>query len=71
MGELTVTEVDENLAEGTIARGGFFDLINPGDELLRPAPARERPPQTEPEPQAPEGLMRRLFRLVGWEPRGS
>lgn len=34
LGEFSVTEADENLAEGIIKPKGFFDLINPEDEVI-------------------------------------
>jgi tetratricopeptide (TPR) repeat protein len=38
LGEFVVTDVDENLSEGTIVPAGFFDRINPGDELVELPP---------------------------------
>ncbi|MBN1834807.1 MAG: tetratricopeptide repeat protein [Spirochaetales bacterium] len=63
VGEFTVTTVDENVAEGTVAKRDFFDLINPGDELLFPPAGGAEPPP--PEAEGEEGLLRRLFRLIG------
>jgi len=34
VGKLTVTNVDEEIAIGTLAREGFFDRIEPGDEVI-------------------------------------
>jgi hypothetical protein len=63
VGEFTVTALDENLAEGTVARREFFDLINPGDELFLPPPGEpEKPP---PESEEDTGLLRRLLSLIG------
>jgi hypothetical protein len=58
LGTFTVTRVDENVAEGTIATNGFFDRINAGDEVIVPPP-----PLTPSQPQAaaPQGLLQRLF----------
>jgi tetratricopeptide (TPR) repeat protein len=63
IGTLTVTGLDESVAEGTVARRDFFDLINSGDQLLTATPVEE----SEPTPPPPEerGLLRRLFALVG------
>jgi hypothetical protein len=33
-GNFTVTAVDENVAEGLVKPLGFFDLINPEDEVV-------------------------------------
>lgn len=63
VGEFTVTAVDEAVAEGTIALRGPFDLVNAGDEVVRP---RTAPAAAEPEPpvQRP-GLLARLLALFG------
>jgi hypothetical protein len=34
LGEFKVTKVDEYISEGIVIPKGFFDLINPGDELF-------------------------------------
>ncbi|MDR0322584.1 MAG: tetratricopeptide repeat protein [Treponema sp.] len=34
VGRLTITSVDEEIAIGTLARNGFFDRIEPGDEII-------------------------------------
>jgi tetratricopeptide (TPR) repeat protein len=34
VGKLTITNVDEEIAIGTLARNGFFDRIEPGDEII-------------------------------------
>ena len=34
VGKLTITNVDEEIAIGTLARNGFFDRIEPGDEVI-------------------------------------
>jgi len=43
VGRLTVTNVDEEISIGTIARNGFFDQIEPGDEIILQAERRTRP----------------------------
>lgn len=48
LGRLTITEVDENFSVGTIEKQGFFDYINPGDELIFIPP-----PEPTPEPTPP------------------
>ena len=34
LGTFTVTDLDDRLAEGTLEKTGFYDLITPGDEVL-------------------------------------
>jgi tetratricopeptide (TPR) repeat protein len=63
LGTWTATKVDENVAEGLLQRRSFFDLINPGDEILSVPPQPEQ--KAEPASQADQGLLRRLLRLVG------
>lgn len=45
VGTFTITNADEEIAAGTLARNGFFDLIAPGDEVFlqpkEPVPAPE------------------------------
>jgi len=43
VGKLTVTNVDEEIAIGTLARQGFFDRIEPGDEIILQAQRPVRP----------------------------
>jgi hypothetical protein len=38
LGTFTVTETDELVSEGTIESDLFFDLINPGDQVVLPPP---------------------------------
>jgi hypothetical protein len=33
-GKITIDSVDEEVAAGTLARSGFFDRIEPGDEII-------------------------------------
>jgi len=60
-----VGQPDERVSEGILSRRSFFDLTNPGDEVVFPpaqgsgAPAREAPAE------ASAGLLRRLYRLLG------
>ena len=51
------------MAEGSILKHNFFDLINPGDEvILLIAEKQEKPDQSI---EANQGLLRRLFSLIG------
>jgi tetratricopeptide (TPR) repeat protein len=60
-----VVRPDERVSEGILSRRSFFDLSNPGDEVVfQPAPAGGTAPQ-EPPAEASAGLLRRLYRLLG------
>jgi tetratricopeptide (TPR) repeat protein len=59
VGKLTITNADEEIAIGTLARQGFFDRIEPGDEIiLQP----ERPVPRAAEAANPE--LRSLLRTL-------
>lgn len=45
LGTLTVTEVDELVASGTIQTDQFFDMINTGDEIVAKTEGQELPPE--------------------------
>jgi Tfp pilus assembly protein PilF len=62
LGTFAVETLDEVVSEGTVSKRSFFDLINPGDELISTQPPPE-PPQAEDEGQS--GLLRRLLSLIG------
>jgi tetratricopeptide (TPR) repeat protein len=64
LGTFTVSRLDENVSEGTVAKKSFFDLINPGDELILPPDGAEEQPSREPE-EIDKGLLRRLLGLIG------
>ncbi len=59
LGEFKVTAVDEGSAEGTVARKGYFDFMNAGDEIVYPVK------KETPAPAAPAGqggnILTRLF----------
>ena len=70
LGTWKTAALDENVAEGSVRKRSFFDLINPGDELVRLAPAKapaSGPAEAAAEAaaKADQGLLRRLLRLVG------
>jgi len=44
VGRLTITNVDEEIAIGNLARHGFFDRIEPGDEVILQVNRANRPP---------------------------
>jgi len=58
VGKLTITNVDEEISIGTLARYGFFDRIEPGDEIVLQA---ERTRQTE---SAANPELRSLLRTI-------
>jgi len=58
VGKLTITNVDEEIASGTLARVGFFDRIEAGDEIVLQA---EKPNKST-EPANPE--LRALLRTL-------
>jgi len=43
IGTLTITNVDEEIAIGSLTRNGFFDRIEPGDEIILQAQRTNRP----------------------------
>ncbi len=61
LGTISILKLDENLAEGKIIKLSFFDLINPGDEIIEPLPKEEKQEPEEPN----QGLLRRLLSLIG------
>jgi tetratricopeptide (TPR) repeat protein len=63
VGDFQVARPDERVSEGTLARRSFFDLTNPSDEVVFPQ-AAAAPAAAEPA-EAPQGLLRRLYRLLG------
>ena len=43
VGKLTISNIDEEIAIGTLQRNGFFDRIEPGDEIILNANRTEKP----------------------------
>jgi tetratricopeptide (TPR) repeat protein len=64
IGDFQVARLDERVAEGVLSKRSFFDLVNPGDELVfQPA----RPPEPTPKvTQENIGLLRRIYRFLGF-----
>jgi len=58
VGKLTITNVDEEIASGTLARVGFFDRIEAGDEVVLQAEKTGKP--TEPANPELRALLRTL-----------
>jgi tetratricopeptide (TPR) repeat protein len=44
VGRITITNVDEEISIGSLARNGFFDHIEPGDEIILQSGRANRPP---------------------------
>jgi tetratricopeptide (TPR) repeat protein len=63
LGDFQVGRLDERVGEGRLSSRNFFDLINVGDEAVY-QPAVVETPKSE--PAAPQGLLRRLYRLLGF-----
>ena len=60
VGKITVENVDEEVASGTLARSGFFDRIEAGDEVIfRPEGDAKAPPETAANPEL-RALLRTL-----------
>jgi tetratricopeptide (TPR) repeat protein len=60
VGTLTITNVDEEIAIGSLARNGFFDRIEPGDEVILRTEKQTGPvPETAANPEL-RALLRTL-----------
>jgi tetratricopeptide (TPR) repeat protein len=60
VGRITVEQIDEEVASGTLARNGFFDRIEAGDEImLKAANDTKPPPETAANPE-----LRALLRVL-------
>jgi hypothetical protein len=60
VGTFTITEADEEVAAGTLARNGFFDRIEPGDELILQDKTKEPPREESAANPELRSLLRRL-----------
>jgi tetratricopeptide (TPR) repeat protein len=65
VGNFQVLRPDERVSEGSLSRKSFFDLINPGDEVVFPLAQAAPPEQAAETPGGTAGLLRRLYRLLG------
>jgi tetratricopeptide (TPR) repeat protein len=66
VGDFQVVRPDERVSEGLLSRRSFFDLTNPGDEVVFPlAPAPTEAAQAAETPGGAAGLLRRVYRLLG------
>jgi hypothetical protein len=60
VGKLTITAADEEIAVGALARNGFFDRIEAGDEIILQAEKDDKtPPETAVNPEL-RSLLRTL-----------
>jgi tetratricopeptide (TPR) repeat protein len=59
VGKLTITNVDEEIAIGTLARNGFFDRIEPGDEVILQLNKTNKPVESAANPEL-RALLRTL-----------
>jgi hypothetical protein len=60
VGKITVDSADEEVAAGSMARNGFFDRIEAGDEIILQAQKENKtPPETAINPEL-QGLLRTL-----------
>jgi tetratricopeptide (TPR) repeat protein len=63
LGDFLVTGVDEGVSEGTVRIRGYFDYINPGDQVVfAPKPAPK--PQVQPAERS-GNILTRLLRIGG------
>ncbi len=62
VGKLTITNVDEEIAVGSITRNGFFDRIEAGDEVILQAETSE--PDTSVPEEAANPELRALLRTL-------
>ena len=46
MGDFKVTGADEGVAEGTVTGRGYFDYVNPGDQVIYPVKRPRRNPRS-------------------------
>ena len=58
VGTFTVTDVDEGVAAGTLARKGYFDYMNPGDQVIMPVVKKAN---AAPAPPPQTNLLKRLL----------
>ena len=69
LGVFVVTRADENLSEGRLESRSPFDQVNPADEVVRGAAEPQQAPEAGADSGAEagpgQGLLRRLFRLLG------
>jgi len=59
VGKLTITNVDEEISVGTLARNGFFDRIEPGDEVILQTKKTDKPVESAANPEL-RALLRTL-----------
>jgi tetratricopeptide (TPR) repeat protein len=62
VGSIAINEADEEVASGALTRGGFFDRIEPGDEVILQNDQGGKPPPAEGNAADPE--LRALLRSL-------
>ncbi|RKX88416.1 MAG: hypothetical protein DRP58_00500 [Spirochaetes bacterium] len=60
LGTFKITGTDETVSEGTIKTKGFFDLINPGDEVIYKQEKKKTPKERK---AKSKNLLQRIFKL--------
>jgi hypothetical protein len=60
VGTITITEADEEVAAGRLARNGHFDRIEPGDEIILQAEKNETPAPAQTSDPELRALLRAL-----------
>ncbi len=60
VGKFKVSAVDEMVSEGRVIKNGFFDLINPGDEIIY---QRKKTEGKEKKKENNKNLLQRIFKL--------
>jgi tetratricopeptide (TPR) repeat protein len=63
VGDFKVTGADEGIAVGTVKGRGYFDYVNPGDQVIYPAKNTEKPELSA--GQRTGNILTRLFRIGG------
>jgi tetratricopeptide (TPR) repeat protein len=61
VGDFKVTGADEGVALGTVTGRGYFDYVNPGDQVIYPAKTTEKPALSA--GQRTGNILTRLFRI--------
>ena len=59
VGKITIDNLDEEIASGTLARNGFFDRIEAGDEIIFQVETNKKPIETAANPEL-RALLRTL-----------
>ena len=63
VGDFTVTATDEGVSEGRVVQRGYFDYVNPGDQVV--FPVTRTPPPTVSTVERSGNILTRLFKIGG------